>query len=47
MAWLGVVYYLLKLDHLLCVPGLIFLYKGLCRLSPPEPAAEDTEKGTR
>jgi hypothetical protein len=26
------IYYLLKLDHLLCVPALIFLYAGLRRL---------------
>ena len=45
MAWLGGVYYLLKLDHLLCVPGLIFLFVGLRRLSPPESAAEKTQKG--
>ena len=36
MAWLGGVYYLLKLDHLLCVPGLIFLYLGLRKLAPRE-----------
>jgi len=45
MAWLGGVYYLLKLDHLLCVPGLIFLYMGLRRLCPPETVAEKTGKG--
>lgn len=26
---LGVLYYLLKLDHLLCVPAMFFLYRGL------------------
>ena len=26
LAWF---YYVLKLDHLLCVPGMLFLYKGL------------------
>lgn len=30
LAWL---YYIAKLDHLLCVPGLFFLYRGLARLS--------------
>ena len=30
--WLGVVYYVAKLDHLLCVPALVFLYLGLKRL---------------
>lgn len=29
LAW---VYYLLKLDHLLCVPAMLFLYRGLSRL---------------
>lgn len=29
---LGVVYYLAKLDHLLCVPALLCLYLGLKRL---------------
>lgn len=29
---LAVVYYLLKLDHLWCVPAMAFLYKGLDRL---------------
>lgn len=30
LAWL---YYIVKLDHLLCVPALFFLYRGLARLS--------------
>ncbi len=43
---LKVLYYLAKLDHLLCVPAIIFLYLGLRRLlkdQKPEPArqAED------
>ncbi len=29
LAW---IYYSLKLDHLLCVPAMLFLYKGLSRL---------------
>jgi hypothetical protein len=29
---LAFLYYLLKLDHLLCVPAMFFLYKGLRRL---------------
>jgi hypothetical protein len=29
---LALLYYLLKLDHLLCVPAMFFLYKGLRRL---------------
>ena len=31
--WLAPVYYLIKLDHLLCVPGMVFLLLGLRRLS--------------
>ncbi len=30
LAWL---YYIVKFDHLLCVPALFFLYRGLARLS--------------
>ena len=45
MTWLGGIYYLLKLDHLLCVPGLIFLYIGLHRLTPPETAVQGPGKG--
>ena len=29
---LALLYYLLKLDHLLCVPAMYFLYRGLRRL---------------
>ncbi|MCK5311151.1 MAG: hypothetical protein KAJ62_03530 [Desulfobacteraceae bacterium] len=29
LAW---IYYVLKLDHLLCVPAMLFLYKGLSKL---------------
>jgi hypothetical protein len=36
---LSILYYLLKLDHLLCVPAMFFLYKGLRRL------AADTDDG--
>ena len=32
LGWITVLYYAVKLDHLLCVPGLIFLYLGLKRL---------------
>lgn len=31
--WLAWFYYLIKLDHLLCVPGMVFLFLGLRRLS--------------
>lgn len=30
--WLSKIYYLTKLDHLLCVPALVFLFLGLKRL---------------
>ena len=30
---LGILYYLLKLDHLLCVPAMIYLYLGLKRIA--------------
>ena len=30
--WVRVLYYAVKLDHLLCVPGLMFLYLGIKRL---------------
>ena len=29
---LGIFYYIIKLDHLLCLPALLFLYAGLKRL---------------
>ncbi|MBS3756660.1 MAG: hypothetical protein KGY56_13250 [Desulfobacterales bacterium] len=32
-AWLSWFYYLLKLDHVFCLPGMIFLYAGLRNLS--------------
>lgn len=35
--WLGRVYYLAKLDHLFCVPAIIFLYMGLRRLAREAP----------
>ena len=34
MAWLSIIYYLTKLDHLLCVPALIFLFLGPKTLDP-------------
>lgn len=38
--WLGLVYYLAKLDHLLCVPALLMLFMGLRRLyKEPEGAS--------
>jgi hypothetical protein len=39
LQWHGVgwVYYLAKLDHLFCVPAIIFLYMGLRRLTREAP----------
>ncbi|MCF8045131.1 MAG: hypothetical protein K9J83_04650 [Desulfarculaceae bacterium] len=31
-----IAYYLLKLDHLLCVPAIFFLYRGLCHIPVKE-----------
>jgi len=30
--WLSEIYYLTKLDHLICVPALVFLFLGIRRL---------------
>ena len=38
--WLAIVYYLVKLDHLLCVPALLMLFMGLRRLYS-EPSRTD------
>jgi hypothetical protein len=41
---LKIFYYLIKLDHLLCVPALVFLYLGLRRLigdNTPETSGKD------
>jgi len=40
---LNIFYYIIKLDHLLCVPAIIFLYAGLKRLSAS--AVQETDKG--
>jgi hypothetical protein len=37
------VYYLAKLDHLLCVPALVFLYLGLKRLLKKQPSRVEPE----
>jgi hypothetical protein len=42
---LGIIYYLAKLDHLLCFPAMVCLYLGLKRLSAggtDEPTAGDS-----
>ncbi len=41
--WLGIFYYIIKLDHLLCVPAIVFLYAGLKRLSAS--AGREAAKG--
>ncbi len=45
LEFLGILYYLMKLDHLLCVPGLVFLYLGLRRLDRREQSLECRDKG--
>ncbi len=38
------IYYFLKMDHLLCVPAMLFLYLGVSALAgknPQEPSTED------
>ena len=37
---LSIVYYILKLDHLLCVPAMVFLYTGLSRLHRDQKSGE-------
>lgn len=39
--WLQILYYLVKLDHLFCVPALLLLYLGLRRLLREPPAEEE------
>jgi hypothetical protein len=43
--WLAPAYYLLKLDHLLCVPGLYFLYIGIRGLSAQKAVTGENEGG--
>ena len=43
LGFLAPLYYLLKLDHLVCVPGLFFLYLGLRRLSLETEGPEEPE----
>lgn len=38
------VYYIAKLDHLLCVPGLFFLYRGLAVLSSQNDVDRDMDR---
>lgn len=44
--WLGLLYYFLKLDHLLCVPGMVFLYMGLRRLTDPVRSKDPGQEGS-
>jgi hypothetical protein len=44
--WLSAVYYLAKLDHLLCVPAMIFLMLGL-RHMLKEVGPVESNKGVR
>ncbi len=41
LSFLGKLYYLGKLDHLLCVPALIYLYLGLKRLHHKVPSSAE------
>lgn len=43
---LAAIYYFCKLDHLLCVPALIYLYKGLRQLKKDLPSETDQGKLT-
>jgi len=43
-AWIKILYYVVKLDHLLCVPALFMLYSGLKRLLT-KPAADGDAAG--
>jgi hypothetical protein len=45
LAWIRDIYPLVKLDHLLCVPAMIFLYTGLRHLLGVS-GAPPTEKGS-
>lgn len=40
-AWIKTLYYIVKLDHLFCVPALFLLYLGLKRLLKEHPADGD------
>lgn len=43
--WLGPIYYITKLDHLLCAPAMIFLYMGLRRLANDASGNPDPGEG--
>ena len=46
MKWLSEIYYLTKLDHLLSVPALIFLFLGLKQLLKSAEESEQVEGGS-
>jgi hypothetical protein len=41
--WLGIAYYAAKLDHLLCVPAMLFLFMGLRRLTAAVSRGEEID----
>ena len=43
---LDVLYYIFKMDHLLCVPALVFIYLALRRMTIPPPEAGAAEDET-
>jgi len=45
--WVAMVYYLTKLDHLLCVPALFFLFLGLRKLLKSPSASNGLEEDTQ
>jgi hypothetical protein len=47
LQWLGGVFYLTKLDHLLCVPARVFLWLGLRRLYHTSAAVPDDREPVR
>lgn len=42
--WLALLYYLIKLDHLLCVPAMVCLWLGLRHMLKEAPPAESLER---
>lgn len=43
--FLGSLYYIVKLDHILCVPAMIFLYMGLKHLSQGSDSSKSENSG--
>jgi hypothetical protein len=42
--WLAILFYISKLDHLLCVPALLFLFLGLRRLLDTLPESDTVQE---